>query len=87
MVSGGLLGATLSFSGQWFRSELSIFELAFWLSLQVMPDGEMRASLAAKQNTSKGATFNEIEKIWLLVTLSSLACFRSCPCRSSLPGP
>ena len=39
MVSGGLLGATLSFSGQWFRSALSIFELAFWLSLQVMPDG------------------------------------------------
>ena len=38
MVSGGLLGATLSFSGQWFRSALSIFELAFWLSLQVMPD-------------------------------------------------
>ena len=39
MVSGGLLGATLSFSGQWFRSALSIFELAFWLSLQVMPNG------------------------------------------------
>ena len=39
MVSGGLLGATLSFSGQWFRSTLSNFELAFWPSLHAEMPG------------------------------------------------